>query len=66
MELRDAKHRYDFLHRTRFTEPEEYKREAPRLRARIYQIEKNLECPCPSLYGENELNRMMNGLSSYR
>jgi hypothetical protein len=57
MELRDAKRRYDLLNRTSFTEPEQYKREAPGLSARIYQIEKKLECPCPSLYGENELNR---------
>src|SRR6185312_4001269 len=31
--------------------------EAPGVSARIYQIEEKLECPCPSLYGENELNR---------
>jgi hypothetical protein len=32
-ELRDAKHRYDFLYRTRVTEPEQYKRETPGLSA---------------------------------
>jgi hypothetical protein len=57
IELRDAKRRYDVLNRTSFTEPEQYKREAPGVSARIYQIEEKLECPCPSLYGENELNR---------
>jgi len=69
IELRDAKRRYDFLYRTSFTEPEQYKREAPGLRARIHAIEKTLECACPSLYGENELNRdeeRLEGLSRVR
>jgi hypothetical protein len=57
MELRDAKRRYDFVYTTRISQPEHYQREAAGLRARIKEIEQDLQCPCPSLYGKKELRR---------
>jgi hypothetical protein len=57
MELRDAKFRYDFLWKTSISHPEGYKREAAGLQARIAEIEKSLQCPCPSLYGNDRYHR---------
>jgi hypothetical protein len=56
-ELRDAKHRYDVVYSTRISQPEHYEREAAGLLARIEEIELSLECPCPSLYGKEQLRR---------
>jgi hypothetical protein len=56
VKLRDAKRRYDFVYTTR-SQPEHYEREAVPLRARINKIERKLECPCPSAYGEIDRTR---------
>jgi hypothetical protein len=57
IELRDAKRRYDFVYITRISQPEHYQREAATLAARIKEIEQDLQCPCPSLYGKNQRKR---------
>jgi hypothetical protein len=57
IELRDAKRRYEFVYITRISQPEHYEREAAALVARIKEIEQDLQCPCPSLYGENQRKR---------
>jgi hypothetical protein len=57
MELRDAKRRYDFVYTTQISQPEHYEREGAILRARIKEIEKDLQCPCPSMYGKDERKR---------
>jgi hypothetical protein len=57
LELRDAKDRYDVVYRTRISQPEHWNREAAGLEARIAAIEKGLQCPCPSRYGEEQRNR---------
>ena len=57
IELRDAKRRYDFVYITRISQPEHYQREAATLAARIKEIEQDLQCPCPSLYGKDQRKR---------
>jgi hypothetical protein len=54
--LRDDKHRLHILHITSISHPENYSRDAPGLDARVTAIEKTLKCPCPSLYGVEQLN----------
>jgi hypothetical protein len=56
-ELRDAERRYHFVCITRMSQPEHYEREAEQLRRRIGEINRQLECPCPSKYGKDQLKR---------
>src|SRR5262249_48785587 len=49
--------RYDFVYTTRISQPEHYEREAATLQARINEIVRELECPCPSVYGETDRTR---------
>jgi hypothetical protein len=56
-ELRYAKHRYHFVYITRISQPEHWDREAVALRNRIMEIERGLQCLCPSRYGKDQLKR---------
>jgi hypothetical protein len=57
IELRDAKRRYDFVLTTRISQPEHWKREAAGLEARIAEIQRSLQCPCPSRYSDEQRDR---------
>jgi hypothetical protein len=66
IELRDAKHRYDVVYRSRISQPEDWEREAAGLEARIAEIQQCLECPCPSRYGEAQRKRDQDRLKALR
>jgi hypothetical protein len=57
VELRDLNHQYKAAALKRESQPEQYKREATALSRRIEAIRLNLQWPCPSLYGEDEVKR---------
>jgi hypothetical protein len=64
--LRDAKHRYDFVLTTRISQPEHWDRESAGLEARIAEIQKGLQCACPSRYSEEQRNRDKDRLKALR
>jgi hypothetical protein len=55
IELRNATFRLEVLSRTSYTHPEDTEREAPGLKARVQAITESLKCPCPSMYGLEQL-----------
>ena len=57
VEFRDANFRYNVVYTMRISQPEHYQREAAGLQTRIAEIQRGLQCPCPSLYGEKQLTR---------
>jgi hypothetical protein len=57
VELRDLKQQLKAAARQRDSQPEQYERETTTLRARIDQINRDLEWPCPSRYGEAKVEQ---------
>lgn len=57
VELRDLNQRLKAAARHRDSQPELYERETTALRARIDEITRDLQWPCPSLYSEAEVKQ---------
>jgi hypothetical protein len=55
--LRDNKFRLLRLSNRRIKHPDEYDRKAPILEARIAAARKQLNCPCPSVYGLKDFSK---------
>lgn len=55
--LRDDKLRLQRLLNRRIKHPDDYNRKAPPLEARIAAAAKELNCPCPSMYGMDDIEK---------